>query len=39
MTEAVPPTRFWDVVTGFGGEVRKKGAGDGGFSIQKYSFI
>ena len=34
------PTLFWEVATGLGGVVGKKGAGDGGFHIQIYfSFI
>ena len=34
------PTLFWEVATGLGGVVGKKGAGDGGFHIKIYfSFI
>ena len=33
------PTLFWEVATGLGGVVGKKGAGDGGFHIKIYSLF
>ena len=30
---------FGDVATGLGGVVRKKSAGDGGVSVQKYIYL
>ena len=33
------PHVIWDVATGLGGVVRKKSAGDGGVSIQKYIYL
>ena len=30
---------FWEVATGLGGVVGKKGAGDGGFHIKIFFFI
>ena len=33
------PHVIWDVATGLGGVVRKKSAGDGGVSVQKYIYL
>ena len=33
------PTLFWEVATGLGGVVGKKGAGDGVFHIKIYSYL
>ena len=35
----VTPRSFRDVATGLGGVVRKKSAGDGGVSVQKYIYL